>query len=93
MADGISDASGGKFPAADANSELNPGENKDFKVDSLSSEIATSREIKERAEAQEKKEKKNTMQTLRTTILVSAAAVAVAVAAAAFAITKKLKEK
>ncbi|XWS66661.1 hypothetical protein CRYUN_Cryun05aG0219800 [Craigia yunnanensis] len=91
MAGGISDASGGKFPAADAYGELNPGENKDFKVDSMSSEIVTSREIKGRAEAQEKKEKKNSMQTLKTTILVSA--VVVAVAAAAFAITKKLKEK
>ena len=46
MADGISDASGGKFPAADVHGELNPGENKDFKVDSMSSEIVTSREIK-----------------------------------------------
>ncbi|XVF76189.1 hypothetical protein PTKIN_Ptkin13bG0246700 [Pterospermum kingtungense] len=91
MADGFSDASDGKFPAADAKGELNPGANKDFKVDSVSSEIVTSKEIKERAEAEEKQEKKNSMQTLKTTILVSA--VVVAVAAVAFAITKKLKEK
>ncbi|XVE61468.1 hypothetical protein DITRI_Ditri06bG0042800 [Diplodiscus trichospermus] len=91
MTDRVSDGFGGTFPAADANGELNPGANKDFKVDSLSSEIATSREIKERAEAQEKKEKKNSMQTLKTAILVSA--VVVAMAGAAFAITKKLKVK
>ncbi|EOY08280.1 hypothetical protein QQP08_016807 [Theobroma cacao] len=91
MADGISDASGETFPAADINGELNPGENKDFKVDSVSFEIATSQEIKDRVEAQEKKEKKDSMQTLKTAILVSA--VVVAVAGAAFAITKKLKEK
>ncbi|XP_022767056.1 uncharacterized protein LOC111311706 [Durio zibethinus] len=91
MADGISDSSGGKFPDADAKGELNPGENKDFKVDSLSCEIATSREIKDQAKAEENKGKKDPMQRLKTAILVSA--VVVAVAGAAFAITKKLKEK
>lgn len=46
MADGFSDASDGKFPAADAKGELSPGADKDFKVDSMSNEIVTSREIK-----------------------------------------------
>ncbi|OMO82267.1 hypothetical protein CCACVL1_11999 [Corchorus capsularis] len=83
----------GTFPAADINGELNPGANKYFEVDSTSSEIATSKEIKDRFEEQEKKEKKkkDSMQTLKTTILISAAVVAVA--GAAFAIAKKLREK
>ncbi|OMO68344.1 hypothetical protein COLO4_29710 [Corchorus olitorius] len=94
MADPISN--NGTFPAADINKELNPGANKYFEVDSTSSEIATSKEIKDRFEEQERKEKeknekKDSMQTLKTTILISAAVVAVA--GAAFAIAKKLREK
>ncbi|XP_002530327.2 uncharacterized protein LOC8263184 [Ricinus communis] len=89
--DGASDAS--TFPAADLEKELNPGQNKNFEVDTVSSDIAASKEIKEReADTQKKeREKRDTMQTLKTTILVSA--VIAAVAGAAFAITKKLKEK
>ncbi|EEF32043.1 conserved hypothetical protein [Ricinus communis] len=85
--DGASDAS--TFPAADLEKELNPGQNKNFEVDTVSSDIAASKEIKEReADTQKKKEreKRDTMQTLKTTILVSA--VIAAVAGAAFAITK-----
>ncbi|XP_021908586.1 uncharacterized protein LOC110822721 [Carica papaya] len=82
------------FPEAAVREELNPGDNKDFKVDPVSSEISTSMEIKEQTEAAEikkAKEKKDAMQTLKRTILISA--VVVAVAGAAFAITKKLREK
>ncbi|KAJ8754726.1 hypothetical protein K2173_012115 [Erythroxylum novogranatense] len=82
------------FPAADAEGELNPGQNKKVEVDPVSSDIATSKEVKEQEEAErklKKREKKEAMQTLKTTILVSA--IVVAVAGAAFAITKKLREK
>lgn len=34
------------FPAANAEKELNPGQNKDFQVDSVSSDIATSKDLK-----------------------------------------------
>ena len=37
---------GDAFPAADAEKELNPGENKNFEVDPVSSEVATSLQIK-----------------------------------------------
>ncbi|XVE96411.1 hypothetical protein REPUB_Repub02eG0219500 [Reevesia pubescens] len=90
MAEGISDVFGETFPAADVKGGLNPGENKDFKVDSMSLD-GTSQEIKEGGGEQEKKGKKDSLQMLKTAILVSA--VVVAVAGAAFAITKKLKEK
>ncbi|KAK8600488.1 hypothetical protein V6N12_050341 [Hibiscus sabdariffa] len=46
MGDGYSDAYSGEFSAADANAELNPDQDKDFKEVSLSNEISTSREIK-----------------------------------------------
>lgn len=34
------------FPAANAEKELNPGQNKDFQVDSVSSDIATTKDLK-----------------------------------------------
>ncbi|KAI3471806.1 hypothetical protein Pfo_028459 [Paulownia fortunei] len=38
-------ASPGGFPAADVQKELNPGLDKDFQVDPVSSDVATSKEI------------------------------------------------
>ncbi|XP_027176860.1 uncharacterized protein LOC113775991 [Coffea eugenioides] len=84
---------GDAFPAADAEKELNPGENKNFEVDPVSSEVATSLQIKEQIEAAEKKEneKKDALDTIKSAILVSG--IVVALAGAVFAIVKKLKEK
>ncbi|XP_052176292.1 uncharacterized protein LOC127790715 [Diospyros lotus] len=82
------------FPAVDVRKELNPGQNKKFEVDSVSSQVAASKEIKEQAEAakaQREMEKKDALQTLKSAIIVSG--IVVAVAGAIFAITKKLKEK
>uniref|UniRef100_A0A5B6ZFN2 Uncharacterized protein n=1 Tax=Davidia involucrata TaxID=16924 RepID=A0A5B6ZFN2_DAVIN len=82
------------FPAADVDKELNPSRNKDFEVDPVSSQMVTSLEIKEQAEAAKKQkepEKKDRLQTLKSAIIVSG--IIVAVAGAVFAITKKLKEK
>ncbi|CAL0299403.1 unnamed protein product [Lupinus luteus] len=79
------------FPRADVVGELNPGMNTHFHVDSVSSEVAAS---KEHAEAQQKKkerEKKETLETLKSAIIISG--IVVAVAGAAIAITKKLREK
>ncbi|CAK9179183.1 unnamed protein product [Ilex paraguariensis] len=82
------------FPVVDADRELNHDWNKNFEVDPVSSEMATSLEIKEKAEAAEKQKKmgkKDALQTLKSTIIVSG--IIVAVCGAIFAITKKLKEK
>ncbi|XP_062152700.1 uncharacterized protein LOC133860990 [Alnus glutinosa] len=83
------------FPAADVDKELRPGgENKNFEVDTISSEVATSSETKQQAEIEEKRKerrKKEALQTLKTTILVSAAIVAVA--GVVCAVAKKLREK
>ncbi|GLT40660.1 hypothetical protein SLA2020_147750 [Shorea laevis] len=80
------------FPAADVKGELNPAYDKNnLKVDSVSSEISTAIETKERNEVKKERERKETMQSLKRGIIVSA--VLVAVAGAAFAIFKKLKEK
>ncbi|XP_050229746.1 uncharacterized protein LOC126678876 [Mercurialis annua] len=75
------------FPAADVERELDAALNKDFEVDSVSSHIAASKDIKKN----KNREKKDAMQTLKTTILVSA--VIVAVAGAVIVFTKKLREK
>ncbi|GLT62684.1 hypothetical protein SLA2020_353020 [Shorea laevis] len=80
------------FPAADVIGELNPAHNKNsFKVDSASSDIATSIETKERDEGQKERERKEKMQSLKRGIIVSA--VLVAVGGAAFAIFRKLRER
>ncbi|KAJ9181377.1 hypothetical protein P3X46_009514 [Hevea brasiliensis] len=82
------------FPPADVDKELHPGHNKKIEVDSVSSDIATSKHLKEQEEAKQKqkeRDKRDAMQTLKKTILVSA--VIAAVAGAAFAITRKLREK
>ncbi|KZV14707.1 hypothetical protein F511_41621 [Dorcoceras hygrometricum] len=82
------------FPAADVRRELNPGLDKDFQVDPISSEVAASKEIQEQFEAAKKareQENKDAMQSFKTTIIVSG--VVVVVAGAVFAIAKKLREK
>ncbi|CAF2047060.1 hypothetical protein BRARA_I03568 [Brassica rapa] len=82
---------GTTFPEGDAEAELNPGQNKSFEVDPVSSEIASDK-IQQNLERKENaKAKRDATQTLKKTIIISA--VIVAVAGAAFAITKKLKEK
>ncbi|CAF2111314.1 hypothetical protein HID58_082071 [Brassica napus] len=82
---------GTTFPEGDAEAELNPGQNKSFEVDPVSSEIASDK-IQQHLERKENaKAKRDATQTLKKTIIISA--VIVAVAGAAFAITKKLKEK
>ncbi|KAL3536099.1 hypothetical protein ACH5RR_004560 [Cinchona calisaya] len=82
------------FPAADAEKELNPAQNKDFEVDPVSSQVSTSLQInKEQIEAAEKieKEKKDALDKFKSAIIVSG--IVVTVAGAVFAIVKKLKEK
>ncbi|KAJ0241630.1 Transmembrane protein [Hirschfeldia incana] len=82
---------GTTFPEGDAAAELNPGQNKSFEVDPVSSEIASDK-IQQNLERKENaKARRDATQALKKTIIISA--VIVAVAGAAFAITKKLKEK
>ncbi|OAY40850.1 hypothetical protein MANES_09G054200v8 [Manihot esculenta] len=91
-ADAASETS--KFPAADVEKELHPGHNEKLEVDGVSSGIVTSRDLMEEEKATKKKKemgRRDPMQTLKTTIIVSAAIVAVA--GAVFAITRKLREK
>ncbi|CAE6076011.1 unnamed protein product [Arabidopsis arenosa] len=78
------------FPEGDAEAELNPGQNKNFEVDPVSSEIAADKVQKIVEKRENAKAKRDAAQTLKKTIIISA--VIVAVAGAAFAITKKLKE-
>ncbi|XAR64701.1 hypothetical protein NMG60_11008483 [Bertholletia excelsa] len=83
-----------KFPEADVNKELNPAENKNFEVDSVSSRLAATKEQEEEAEAaraRREREKKDALQTIKNTLIVSG--IVLAVAGAVFAITKKLREK
>ncbi|GFQ06096.1 hypothetical protein PHJA_002753600 [Phtheirospermum japonicum] len=86
-------ASSGSFPAVDAEKELNPGFNKDFQVDPVSSNVATTKQIEDQIKAikLEEREKKDDLQSFKTTLIVSG--IVVAVAGAVFAITKKLREK
>ncbi|XP_021623799.1 uncharacterized protein LOC110623176 [Manihot esculenta] len=83
-ADAASETS--KFPAADVEKELHPGHNEKLEVDGVSSGIVTSRDLMKKEMG-----RRDPMQTLKTTIIVSAAIVAVA--GAVFAITRKLREK
>ncbi|KAM1440640.1 hypothetical protein ACFX13_008702 [Malus domestica] len=81
------------FPAANVDAELNPGENKNFEEDKGSSLVTTSKEIKDKVEAEERKqekEKKDAAQTVKTSVIISA--MVVAVVGAIFALTKKLRE-
>ncbi|CAI9783318.1 unnamed protein product [Fraxinus pennsylvanica] len=86
-------ASSEGFPAADAEKELNPGQNKDVQVDPISSEVAASKEQSEAEAAKKHKqdERKDCLQTFKTAIIVSG--IIVAAAGALFALTKKLKQK
>ncbi|CAH2064296.1 unnamed protein product [Thlaspi arvense] len=79
------------FPEGDAEAELNPGLNKSFEVDPVSSEIAADKVQQNLERKENEKAKRDAAQTLKKTIIISA--VIVAVAGAAFAITKKMKEK
>ncbi|XP_055811622.1 uncharacterized protein LOC129881441 [Solanum dulcamara] len=88
-------ASGGEsFPAVDAEKELNPQFNKEFQVDSVSSQVASSleKEAKEKLDKMKKeKDRKDAIQNFKTTVIISG--VVIAVAGAIFAITKKLRER
>ncbi|KAL6496324.1 hypothetical protein OROGR_029582 [Orobanche gracilis] len=93
-------ARSGAFPPVDAEKELNPGVDKDFQLDPISSDVAKTKEIegpeqirakKIELEEHKQKKKKESMQSLKTTLIVSG--IVVAVVGAVFAITKKLKEK
>ncbi|XP_047307577.1 uncharacterized protein LOC124911173 [Impatiens glandulifera] len=85
------------FPAVDVNDVLDPGSKKDFEVDPISAEVATTLEIKDikervnKAVQEEEEENNDVLRHLKSTIIVSA--IVVAVAGAIFAITKKLREK
>ncbi|KAK2400985.1 hypothetical protein P8452_07805 [Trifolium repens] len=82
------------FPSADIAGDLNPGKNTKVEVDPISSEVATTKEMKEEAAANQKKkdiERKECLEKLKSAIIISG--IVVAVVGAAFAITKKLKEK
>ncbi|RVW48152.1 hypothetical protein CK203_073482 [Vitis vinifera] len=90
--DGTPGVSDETFPVADVQGELHPAQNKDFQVDPVSSDVATSLEYKGRGDKKEKdREKKDALQTLKSAIIVSGAILAAA--GAVFVITKKLKEK
>ncbi|KAF5201059.1 hypothetical protein FRX31_009352 [Thalictrum thalictroides] len=91
------------FPAVDVNGELYPGVTNNFPVDPVSSEIHTSKKLKEQAEAEEKKSREmkkkkwehggdvDGHKKLKSTVLISG--VVVAVIGAIFALTKKMREK
>ncbi|XP_077235749.1 uncharacterized protein LOC143877529 [Tasmannia lanceolata] len=84
------------FPVADAEGELHTGKPKNFPVDPVSDDVASSKELKEKAEVEKKEvekkeaEMKDAAQTLKSVIIISS--VIVVVAATIFAVTKKLKE-
>ncbi|XP_075491556.1 uncharacterized protein LOC142529800 [Primulina tabacum] len=82
------------FPAADVQRELNPGLDKNFQVDPISSDVAASKKIQEQIEGTKKateQENKDAMQSFKTSIIVSG--IVVVVVGAVFAIAKKLREK
>ncbi|TMW87907.1 hypothetical protein EJD97_019294 [Solanum chilense] len=82
------------FPAVDAEKELNPQTNKEFQVDSVSSQVASSleKEAKEKLDKMKsEKDRKDAIQNFKTAMIISG--VVVAVAGAIFAITKKLRER
>ncbi|CAA0842960.1 Unknown protein [Striga hermonthica] len=82
------------FPAVDAEKELNPGIDKDFQVDPVSSEVATTKEIEEQIESakqNEERKRKEALQSFKTALIVSG--IVVAVGGAVFAIARKMKEK
>ncbi|XP_058087773.1 uncharacterized protein LOC131234814 [Magnolia sinica] len=72
------------FPAVNADGELNPRKAQDFPVDPISSNVATSKAIKDEVEAKEKKD------AVKSALIVSG--VLVAVIAAIFAVSRKWKE-
>ncbi|XP_004246505.1 uncharacterized protein [Solanum lycopersicum] len=89
MASGVA-----SFPAVDAEKELNPQTNKEFQVDSVSSQVASSleKEAKEKLDKMKnEKDRKDAIQNFKTAMIISG--VVVAVAGAIFAITKKLRER
>ncbi|XP_023005785.1 uncharacterized protein LOC111498680 [Cucurbita maxima] len=94
---GATGGAGSRFPAVDVDRELHPGHNQHVTVDPISSQVAASVEDKEQAkrkatveEERKQAKKKDTMQTLKTTFIVSGVIAAVAVAA--FVVVKKLRQ-
>lgn len=91
ISDGAADA---KFPEADVEAELHPG-NTDgsLQEDSVSAQLTTSKEIKEQAEVEGKKDegkKEDAIHKVTSTVIISG--VIVAVIGAIFAVAKKLRE-
>ncbi|OVA06028.1 hypothetical protein BVC80_1707g138 [Macleaya cordata] len=83
------------FPAADADAELNPSKTDSLQVDYFSSQLTTSKELKEKAEEEERQKKEeekkdDAAHKVKSTIIISG--VIVAVIGAIFAVTKKLRE-
>ncbi|MCD7465154.1 hypothetical protein HAX54_000699 [Datura stramonium] len=71
---------GESFPAVDAEKELNPQNNKEFQVDSVSSQVASSieKEAKEKLEKMKKdKDRKDAIQNFKTAMIISGVVVAV----------------
>ncbi|CAN4121343.1 unnamed protein product [Withania somnifera] len=82
--------SGGEsFPAVDAEKELNPQSNKEFQVDPVSSQVASSLEKETKEKMKKEKDKKEALQNFKIFVIISG--VVVLVGGAIFAITKKLK--
>ncbi|GAB2272170.1 hypothetical protein Dimus_006991 [Dionaea muscipula] len=84
------------FPPVDVDGVLNPGSDKSFHVDPVSSQVDKMNPKENKAEAAAEKKKKccankDPMQTLKTSIIVSG--VIFAVIGAVFAISKKMREK
>ncbi|XP_057549601.1 uncharacterized protein LOC130827773 [Amaranthus tricolor] len=79
------------FPPVEIDGELNPGNNTEFHVDSVSSQLDKGPTKQRKPKAKKQCPKNDPMQAFKTTIIVSG--IVLAVAGAIFAITKKLKEK
>ncbi|CAA0827033.1 Unknown protein [Striga hermonthica] len=87
-------ASSEGFPAVDAQKELNPGIDKDFQVDSVSSNVAATKEIEDQineAKKLDERKRKEAVQSFKTALIVSG--IVVAVAGAVFAIARKMRER
>ncbi|KAI3987360.1 hypothetical protein MKX01_003110 [Papaver californicum] len=84
-------AADAKYPEADVDGELHPG-NTDgsLQEDSVSAQLTSSKEIKEQAEVEEKRKKEDAIHKVTSTVIISG--VIVAVIGAIFAVTKKLRE-
>uniref|UniRef100_A0A803L2V6 Uncharacterized protein n=1 Tax=Chenopodium quinoa TaxID=63459 RepID=A0A803L2V6_CHEQI len=79
------------YPTTDVDGELNPGNNTEFEVDSMPSNMAKDLTKANKAQGKKKCAKNDPMQPMKTTIIVSG--VILILAGAIFAINKKIREK